>query len=128
MSGTIWLQIDFMSYIKVLTRNVTAQRQSSCVCMMHLILRVHDKYQTAVLVLLLLDLSNVDHNILISTLETYIGVVGKARDWFKSCLSASAPVNEHKWYTIWHKRTEMWGSSRDPFVAQTYLLYTHSNL
>ncbi len=52
-------------------------------------LRALDNHQAAVLVLL--DLSaafdSVGHDILISTLETHIGVVGKALDWFKSYLS-----------------------------------------
>ncbi len=46
---------------------------------------------------LLLDLSGacdtVDHDILIYTLETHIGVIGNTSDWLKSCLSGSV----HKW-------------------------------
>ncbi len=54
------------------------------------LLRVLDNHLAAVLVLLDLTVAfdTVDHDILISTLETHIGVVGKALDWFKFYLSS----------------------------------------
>ncbi len=66
-------------------------------------LRALDNHQAAVLVLL--DLSaafdTVDHNILIFTLETHIGVVGKAFDWFKSYLSSRhQSMYVHTWYQV----------------------------
>jgi hypothetical protein len=64
--------------------------ETALLCVQDALLRALDNHQAAVLVLL--DLSaafdTVDHDILLTTLETHVGITGKALDWFKSYLSS----------------------------------------
>ncbi len=64
--------------------------ETALLCVQDALLKALDNHQAAVLELL--DLSaafdTVAHDILISTLETHIGVVGKDLDWFKSYSSS----------------------------------------
>ncbi len=65
--------------------------ETALLCVQDALLRVLENHQAAVLTLLDLRAAfdTVDHDILIFTLETHIGFVGKALHWFNSTLHQS---------------------------------------